>query len=112
MKIVGLTGGIGSGKSTVSRIFLSCPDPPVVIDLDLIARQVVARGTRAYRQILDQFGRDEGVALVEPETGELDRKRLGAIIFADPAKRKSLNAITHWPICFTLLQLLLHHLLV
>jgi dephospho-CoA kinase len=86
--LVGLTGGIATGKSTVSAIFheLGC----VVIDADLLAREVVERGEPAYRTVVAEFG--EGVL---QRDGTLDRKKLGAIVFADPARRKRLEAITH-----------------
>lgn len=108
MQVVGLTGGIACGKSTLSRIFLSTQeDPPAVIDLDLIARQVVAAGTPAYHQIIHQFGS----SLIDAETGEIDRKQLGSIIFGDPEKRRLLNDITHRPIFWSMLkQLVLHFL--
>ncbi|KAE8575398.1 hypothetical protein XENTR_v10003821 [Xenopus tropicalis] len=88
MFLVGLTGGIASGKSTVVSILreLGC----AVIDADLIARQVVRLGTPAYSQIVQHFG--DGVLLV---SGELDREKLGAIIFSDPEKRCIINSITH-----------------
>ncbi|EIW73979.1 dephospho-CoA kinase [Coniophora puteana RWD-64-598 SS2] len=88
MLVVGLTGGIATGKSTVSNLFkergLS------VIDADIIAREVVQPGTRGLSQIVSTFGRD----ILLPD-GSLDRKKLGAIIFNDPFKRKQLNAIVH-----------------
>jgi dephospho-CoA kinase len=86
--LVGLTGGIGTGKSTVTQMFahLGCR----VIDADLLAREVVAPGEPAYETIVAEFGR--GVLLPD---GYLDRKRLGAIVFADPGRRKRLEEITH-----------------
>jgi dephospho-CoA kinase len=86
--LVGLTGGIATGKSTVSEMFrdLGC----AIIDADLLAREVVAPGEPAHVDIVAEFG--EGV--VQPD-GTLDRKRLGAIVFADPARRQRLEAITH-----------------
>jgi dephospho-CoA kinase len=85
---VGLTGGIASGKSAVSRqlVELGCR----LVDADVLAREVVAPGEPAWRAILEAFGPD--VALPD---GRLDRKRLGALVFADPARRKTLEAITH-----------------
>jgi len=109
IQVVGLTGGIACGKSTLSRIFLSTQeDPPAVIDLDLIARQVVAAGTPAYHQIIHQFGS----SLIDAETGEIDRKQLGSIIFGDPEKRRLLNDITHRPIFWSMLKQLVLHFLV
>jgi dephospho-CoA kinase len=86
--LVGLTGGIASGKSMVSRQLaeLGCR----LVDADVQAREVVRRGEPAWQAIVDEFGRD----VVGPD-GELDRKRLGAIVFADPARRKALEGITH-----------------
>ncbi|XP_075033438.1 dephospho-CoA kinase domain-containing protein [Mixophyes fleayi] len=88
MFLVGLSGGIASGKSTVVSILreLGC----AVIDADVIAKQVVQLGTPAYSQIVCHFG-DE----VLLKSGELDREKLGAIIFSSPEKRSLLNSITH-----------------
>jgi dephospho-CoA kinase len=86
--LVGLTGGIASGKSTVSRqlVALGCR----LVDSDVQAREVVAPGEPAWRAIVEEFGRE-----VIGADGQLDRKRLGAVVFADPARRKALEAITH-----------------
>ena len=86
--LVGLTGGIATGKSTVAEIFrrLGC----VIIDADVLAREVVEPGEPAYDDIVAEFG--SGI-LQRDET--LDRQKLGAIVFAVPAKRKRLEAITH-----------------
>ena len=86
--LVGLTGGIATGKSTVSAIFRSLGGE--VIDADALAREVVEPGEPAYKDILTEFG-----AGVVQADGTLDRKALGAIVFADPARRKRLEAITH-----------------
>lgn len=85
---MGLTGGIASGKSAVSRQLaeLGCR----VVDADVLAREVVAPGEPAWRAIVAEFGRE----VLGPD-GQLDRKRLGALVFADPARRKILEAITH-----------------
>jgi len=85
---VGLTGGIGAGKSEVSRRLESYG--AVVIDADLVARQVVAPGTPGLAQVVEAFG--EGV--LGPD-GSLDRERLGEIVFADVSLRGKLNAIIH-----------------
>jgi dephospho-CoA kinase len=85
---VGLTGGIGSGKSTVSRLLDE--RGALVIDSDLLAREVVAPGTPGLAAIADAFG-DE---VLTPD-GELDRPVLGRVVFADPEARKRLEAITH-----------------
>lgn len=86
--IIGLTGGIASGKSTVSSMFSSFNIP--VVDADKISREVVEPGEDAYNEIRRIFGEN---ILKEDQT--LDRKQLGAIIFADEEKRKQLNAIVH-----------------
>ena len=85
---VGLTGGIASGKSTVSAILAELG--AVVIDADLLAREVVARGTPGLAQVVEAFG----PGVLTPE-GDLDRPAVGAIVFADEAQRKVLEAIIH-----------------
>lgn len=85
---VGLTGGIGAGKSEVSRRLESYG--AVVIDADLLARQVVAPGTPGLAQLIEAFG-----AQVLGPDGALDRERLGEIVFADASLRGKLNAIVH-----------------
>lgn len=90
--IAGLTGGIASGKSTIAR-FLSEVGAQVV-DADKIAREVVKPGTPGYNAILAFFGR----TILLPD-GDIDRKRLGEIIFNDPDKKASLDAIVH-PLVF------------
>lgn len=86
--VFGLTGGIASGKSTVGKRFASRRVP--VLDADQIARQVVEPGTSGLAAIVEAFG--AGVLL---PSGELDRKALAALAFADEARRRTLNAITH-----------------
>lgn len=88
MLIVGLTGGIGSGKSTVAERFAARDVP--VIDADVIAREVVEPGTPGLARIVEAFGRD-----ILDENGRLDRSRLGARVFQDPESRKRLEAILH-----------------
>ena len=85
---VGLTGGIGSGKSEVARRLAD--RGAVLIDADVAARAVVAPGTPGLARIVDAFG-DE----VLTADGALDRERLGALVFADPARLAELNAIVH-----------------
>ncbi|MFF5186281.1 dephospho-CoA kinase [Streptomyces sp. NPDC000345] len=85
---VGLTGGIGAGKSEVSRLLVECG--AVLIDADRIAREVVAPGTPGLAAVVDAFGED----VLAPDGG-LDRPRLGSIVFADPEKLAVLNAIVH-----------------
>ena len=88
MFIIGLTGGIGSGKSTVSRLFEA--RGVQVIDADLVARQVVEPGQAALDQIRQRFGPQ-----VISTSGELDRQRLRQIVFADEEKRAELEALLH-----------------
>jgi len=85
---VGLTGGIGAGKSEVSRRLGA--QGAVVIDADAIAREVVAPGTEGLAAVTAEFG-----AGVLRQDGGLDRERLGEIVFADPAMLNRLNSIVH-----------------
>lgn len=85
---IGLTGGIGAGKSEVSRRLAA--RGAVIIDSDLIAREVVAPGTPGLAAVAAEFG--PGVLLAD---GSLDRPALGRIVFADPARLAKLNAIVH-----------------
>lgn len=85
---VGLTGGIGAGKSEVSRLLASYG--AVIVDADKIAREVVELGTPGLAAVVEEFG--DGV--LAPD-GTLDRPKLGGIVFADPEKLKALNAIVH-----------------
>jgi dephospho-CoA kinase len=85
---VGLTGGIGSGKSEVARRLAA--HGAVIIDADVAAREVVAPGTPGLAKVAEAFGAD----VLGPD-GALDRPRLGAIVFRDPALRAKLNAIVH-----------------
>jgi dephospho-CoA kinase len=86
--VVGLTGGIGSGKSEVARRLAALG--AVVVDADAIAREVVAPGSPGLARVVAEFG-DEVLAA----DGSLDRERVGAIVFADPDARARLNAIVH-----------------
>ncbi|MFF8863629.1 dephospho-CoA kinase [Streptomyces sp. NPDC015139] len=85
---VGLTGGIGAGKSEVSRLLVE--HGAVLIDADRIAREVVAPGTPGLTAVAEAFGED-----VLAADGSLDRPRLGSIVFADPEKLALLNSIVH-----------------
>jgi dephospho-CoA kinase len=85
---VGLTGGIGAGKSVVARRLAQLG--AVIVDSDQIAREVVAPGTEGLRQVVDAFG----APVLRPD-GSLDRPALGAVVFADEAARRRLEAITH-----------------
>lgn len=86
-KVIGLTGGIATGKSTVSAIL---SDRAAIVDADRLAREVVEPGQEAWREIVELFGRE---AIRDDET--LDRAYLRRIVFQDPASRKRLEAITH-----------------
>ncbi|MDT0480684.1 MULTISPECIES: dephospho-CoA kinase [Streptomyces] len=85
---VGLTGGIGAGKSEVSRLLVE--HGAVLIDADRIAREVVAPGTPGLAAVVEAFGED-----VLAEDGGLDRPKLGSIVFADPDRLAALNSIVH-----------------
>jgi len=88
MRVIGLTGGIASGKSTVARLLASQGIP--VIDADQLARDAVLSGTATLRQIAESFG-----SRVLDSDGALDRNILAEIIFADPVARKKLEGILH-----------------
>ena len=88
MLLVGLTGGIGSGKSTVSRHLAK--RGAVVLDADAFAREAVAAGAEGFERVVQRFGRD----VIGPD-GELDRPRLAAIVFSDEAARRDLESIVH-----------------
>jgi dephospho-CoA kinase len=85
---VGLTGGVASGKTTVSARLRDLG--AVVVDADALAREVVAPGTPGLAEVVSAFGPE-----VLDDTGSLDRARLGAIVFADPERRRALEAIIH-----------------
>ncbi|MET9905857.1 dephospho-CoA kinase [Streptomyces sp. NPDC006476] len=85
---VGLTGGIGAGKSEVSRLLVACG--AVLIDADRIAREVVEPGTPGLAAVVEAFGQD-----VLTADGSLDRPKLGSIVFADPDRLAVLNSIVH-----------------
>jgi len=86
--LIGLTGGIGSGKSTVSNLFRKYGIP--IIDADLIAREVVEPGKKAWKAIIDHFGEE----ILLPDQ-HINRKKLGNLIFQNKEKRMELNEITH-----------------
>jgi dephospho-CoA kinase len=87
-KLAGLTGGIATGKTTVANLFRE--KGIYIIDADLIAREVVKKGMPAWRMIKEEFG-DE----ILREDGELDRKKLGSIVFSSKEKIQKLNSIVH-----------------
>ncbi|KUP41529.1 dephospho-CoA kinase [Bacillus halotolerans] len=86
--VIGLTGGIASGKSTVANMLID--KGITVIDADIIAKQAVEKGMPAYRQIIDEFGED-----ILLENGDIDRRKLGALVFTNEQKRLALNSIVH-----------------
>jgi len=86
--VIGLTGGIASGKSTVSAKLKELG--AAIIDVDIVAREVVSKGEIAYNRIVQCFG--EGILL---PSGQINRKRLGGIVFSDKERLALLNSITH-----------------
>ncbi|WP_017726621.1 dephospho-CoA kinase [Halalkalibacterium ligniniphilum] len=86
--IIGLTGGIASGKTSVSKMFKELKIP--VVDADQIAREVVQPGEDAYKRIVAHFGKG-----ILQEDGTIERKKLGAIVFNDDSERNVLNGIVH-----------------
>lgn len=88
MMVIGLTGGIASGKSTISDMLRELG--AAVIDADIVSRDVVSQGSNAYNRIIESFGKD--ILLAD---GEINRKQLGNIVFSDEEKLKLLNEITH-----------------
>ena len=97
MKIIGITGGIGSGKSAVSRIIRERGFP--VVDLDELAHEIIEPGRPAYEKIISRFGKD----ILDPER-RIERRRLAAVVFSDAGARKDLEAITHPEISRLLLE--------
>jgi dephospho-CoA kinase len=97
MLAVGLTGGIGSGKSAVADLLVE--RGAVLIDADQVARDVVAPGGPAYQPLIDRFGKE----ILEAD-GTIDRKALAAVAFADEESRLALNAITHPAIGISMIQ--------
>ncbi|QKY69652.1 dephospho-CoA kinase [Lentibacillus sp. CBA3610] len=87
-RVIGLTGSIASGKSTVSLMFDDFNIP--VIDADKLSREVVMPGEKAYKQIVESFGET-----ILRKDKSIDRPKLGAIVFEDEGKRKTLNSIVH-----------------
>ena len=88
LRIVGLSGGIACGKSTVAAIIRTQGYP--VVDADLLARDVVAQGQPVLQEIVDHFG-----AQILTDNGDLDRRELGRVIFGNEGARKKLESITH-----------------
>jgi len=90
--MIGITGNSGSGKTTVSNLLAK--KGAFVIDADKIAHEAMAAGSRIFEHIVNAFGKD-----VVSENGEIDRKKLGKIVFGDIEKRKALEAIVHPFVC-------------
>ena len=87
MLIVGLTGGIGAGKSTVANMFAQLG--ALTIDADQLARQAIEKGSPGFNEVISTFGEEI------LSDGEIDRQRLGSIVFRDSSKRKELESIIH-----------------
>ncbi len=88
MRVIGLTGGIGSGKSTVAELLAG--KGAVVLDADKVGHEAYRPGTPAWKEVVATFGKD-----IVAGDGSIDRRKLGAIVFADPAALQRLNAIMH-----------------
>ncbi|SNX86544.1 related to CAB5 - probable dephospho-CoA kinase [Melanopsichium pennsylvanicum] len=105
MLVVGLTGGIASGKSTASYLISSHPAKVPIIDLDVLAREVVAPGQPALAALRSTFG----PSVINESDGTLNRAELGRLAFATPEKTKLLNKITHGAIRRRMVWKLLHY---
>eukprot|EP01116_Phalansterium_solitarium_P022993 TRINITY_DN7839_c0_g1_i1.p1 TRINITY_DN7839_c0_g1~~TRINITY_DN7839_c0_g1_i1.p1 ORF type:complete len:242 (+),score=0.26 TRINITY_DN7839_c0_g1_i1:47-727(+) len=103
MKVVGLTGGIASGKSTVGKAFKSRGVP--YIDMDDVARLIVRPGHFGFRRVLSTFGTEYLAA-----NGEIDRDKLGQLIFKDPSQRRRLDTALRLPLALELFRQLLGYL--
>lgn len=88
-KRIGITGGVGSGKSVVMNYLEEAYNAKIIL-ADLVAHDLMAPGAKSYRQIIDCFGSE-----ILNEAKEIDRQKLGQIVFVDHAKLQQLNAITH-----------------
>jgi dephospho-CoA kinase (EC 2.7.1.24) len=88
MEVIGLTGGIASGKSTVSSILRNLG--AFIIDADIVSREIMIKGTKRYNILVNEFGKE-----ILRKDGEIDRKKLGNLVFADKQKLNRLNEITH-----------------
>jgi len=101
MKVIGLTGGIGSGKSTVSQFLAELG--AVIIDADKVGHEVLNPGTEAWQEVVATFGRQ----ILTPG-GEIDRAKLGEMVFANPESRLRLNQIMH-PRIYEILKSQIEH---
>ena len=88
MYVIGLTGGIGSGKSTVAKVLEE--QGASVLSADIIGHEVYSPGRPAWQEIVNEFGRE-----VVADDGAIDRKKLGALVFSDPKHLAALNSIVH-----------------
>lgn len=88
MYVIGLTGGIGSGKTTVAKLLQDWG--AAILSADLVGHEVYQPGRPAWREIVDAFGRE-----LIAEDGTIDRKKLGAVVFSEPEHVKRLNAVVH-----------------
>jgi dephospho-CoA kinase len=88
MKVIGLTGGIGSGKSTVAGYLVELG--AAVMDLDKVGHEIIKSGSRVFKKIVGEFGKD-----ILDTRAEIDRARLGKIVFRDPEALARLNRIVH-----------------
>ena len=102
MLFVGLTGGIGSGKSTAARMLAE--RGAVVLDADTFAREAIARGTPGFDRVVLLFGPD-----VVGRDGDLDRGRIATEVFADPERRRALEAIVHPEVRLRIAQAVAEH---
>lgn len=89
MKVIGITGGVGTGKSEVLN-YLEQKHGAVVCQADIVARNLEKKNTICYRQIVEHFGGD-----ILEENGRIDREKLAKVVFSDEEERKVLNAIVH-----------------
>ena len=96
MKVIGITGGIGSGKSTVARILGEMG--AVIIDVDKVGHEALKPGSEAWKQVIKEFGQE-----IVAESGEIDRSRLGKLVFNSPGARANLNRIMH-PVIFKMVN--------
>ncbi|TYQ13334.1 UNVERIFIED_CONTAM: dephospho-CoA kinase [Acetivibrio alkalicellulosi] len=99
MRVIGITGGIGSGKSTVSKILSGFGAK--VIEADEIAKGIMVKGEKAFSEVVDYFG-DQILDL----SGQIDRKKLASIVFVDKDKLNALNQITHKYVSVNILKLI------
>lgn len=111
MRVLGLAGGIASGKSTVASLLLAEAERRgwrvAHLDADQTSRAVVAPGTAGLAAVIAHFGSDFALPAGHPQAGALDRAKLGALVFANPAARRDLEALLH-PRIVAALQAALH----